>query len=358
MKRKITLLVLVLVLVFAGSGCNKENIDDLDTGFTHGVFIINEGAFGGGNGSLSYFDTDSLKITNNLFGIVNGRSPGDQLQSFGICGNKGFLVVNGSRKIEVVDLTTFMSVGVVENLSYPRYIIEAGQNQAYISNGNMAGKVYVVNTESLTIIDSILVGNGPETMVRSGDNIYVANSGGWIDDNTVSVIDINTNELVQTIEVGDRPIDMVVDANNNIWVLCRGKQVYDAGWTEIIEESDSKLVIINSSDNTIKKSIIIGQKGDMNPFIRHISVYNNGNTILFDESEGIYSMGINDNDAPVNPLINRNFYGMEADPLNGLIYCFQVKDFVTDGYMFRYDYEGILIDSLKVGIGPKGAYFN
>ena len=139
MKRRINFLTLVIILAIIVSGCKKENIENFNTGFSHGIFITNEGAFGGGNGSLSFFDPDSLKIINNLFGTVNGRSPGDLLQSFGICGDKGFLVVNGSKKVEVVDMLTFMSIGVIENLSYPRYIIEAGLNQAYITNGNMAG---------------------------------------------------------------------------------------------------------------------------------------------------------------------------------------------------------------------------
>jgi YVTN family beta-propeller protein len=357
MKRRINFLTLVIILAIIVSGCKKENIENFNTGFSHGIFITNEGAFGGGNGSLSYFDPDSLKIINNLFGTVNGRSPGDLLQSFGICGDKGFLVVNGSKKVEVVDMLTFMSIGVIENLSYPRYIIEAGLNQAYITNGNMAGTVYVVNTENLTITDSIQVGKGPEKMLKFENNIYVANSGGWIDDNSVSVININTREIIKTIEVGDRPSDMIIDANNNIWVLCRGKQVYNSSWTEIIEETDSKLVVINTNDNTIEKSIVVGQKGDMNPFIRHLSICNNGNTILFDEFDGIYSMEINENIAPTSPLISKIFHGMESDN-NDVIYCFQVKDYVTDGTMFRYSVDGILLDSIKVGIGPNGAYFN
>jgi len=356
--KKINLLLISIICLILIIQCKKENIDNINTGFKHGVFISNEGAFGGGNASISYFNPDSVKLINNLFGTINGRPLGDQIQSFRAIGNKGFLVVNGSKKIEVVDLESFYSIGVIENLSYPRFIIEAGTDQAYISNGNMGGMVYVINLESLIITDSIVVGNGPDKMVKTGNKVYVANSGGWLNDNSVSVIDISSNEVINTIEVGDRPTDMVIDAENNVWVLCRGKQVYDASWTEIIEETDSKLVIINSEDDTIKKSLIIGQKGDMNPYIRFISVINEGETILFDESEGIYSIGINDNAVPSQALINKSVYGMEADPENNIIYCFEVKDFVSDGLMFRYDKNGLLLDSLKVGIGPNGAYFN
>lgn len=358
MKRFQTVVILIVIVLAAITGCKKEETGNIDTGFTHGVYITNEGAFQSGNGSISWFSSDSGKVMNNVFEMVNGRSPGDLVQSFGICGDKGFIVVNGSKKVEVVDMYNFLSIGVIENISYPRYLIKTGPGQAYLSNGNMAGTVYIINTDNLAIVDSVMVGKGPEMMVKAGGYVYVANSGGWLEDNTVSVIDINTHDLITSIEVGDRPTDMVVDANGNIWVLCRGTQIYNSDWSEILEETDTKLQKINVSDNRVEKSFNLGLTGDTNPVIRHLSICSEGKIILYDESDGIYSFGINDNNISTKPLINRVFYGMEADPVNDIIYCFHVKDYVSDGYMFRYDLQGELIDSLKVGIGPSGANYN
>ena len=47
-------------------------------------------------------------------------------------------------------------------------------------------------------------------------------------------------ELILT--VGDRPIDIDVDAAGNIWVMCQGKTVYNEDYTEIIEETQGRLV--------------------------------------------------------------------------------------------------------------------
>jgi YVTN family beta-propeller protein len=57
-----------------------------------------------------------------------------------------------------------------------------------------------VNTETLKVIKEITVGDKPEGISTHSDDVhvYVAN---WFD-NTVSVIDANTLEVVETIKTG------------------------------------------------------------------------------------------------------------------------------------------------------------
>ena len=78
----------------------------------------------------------------------------------------------------------------------------------------------VVNLQSNTVADSIAVGDGPNTLVKSGNYVFVANNGGWGADSTVSVIDYSVNKVIKSIVVGEDPNELVADVNGDIWVIC------------------------------------------------------------------------------------------------------------------------------------------
>lgn len=73
-----------------------------------------------------------------------------------------------------------------------------------IVNGNPASnKLYVIDTDSNTVISTITVGNGAHGVVTNhdGTKIFVTN----LADNTVSVISAETLTVIQTIDVGTAP---------------------------------------------------------------------------------------------------------------------------------------------------------
>jgi hypothetical protein len=63
-----------------------------------GAFIINEGNFRWGNGSLSFYSYDSSRIYNSVFESVNNRPLGDVPFSLAESENSLFIVVNNSAK--------------------------------------------------------------------------------------------------------------------------------------------------------------------------------------------------------------------------------------------------------------------
>ena len=209
---------------------------------------------------------------------------------------------------------------------------------------------------SLSIIKEILVGYGPENIVKWDNKVFVANSGGWTNDNRVSVIDPDLDIVTDSIEVGDNPIDLVVDINGDIWVLCKGKVVYDQYWN-IIDETDSEIFVINNDDLSIKNSFAIGQTGDFYSPVR-LACSNDGSIIYFLEADGIYRMEVSETIPPVIPFIERSFYGLDIDQKDGTIYGLSANNFASDGYMFRFTTAGVLLDSLKVGVGPGSVVTN
>ena len=356
MKKQFGIILAFSLLVLLSSSCIKEDNPPENTGFLHGIYIVNEGGFTKNNGSISYLDEASSLIYPNLFAQVNGRGPGDVVQSFSVAGDMGFIVANNSQKVEVVDMETFASIGTILDVDYPRYVLGITDKKAYLTNGSFAGSVKVIKLDSLEIESEIPVGSGPENIIMAGAKVFVANSGGWSIDSTISVIDPETDAVTHTIYVGDNPTDLVEDANGDIWVLCKGKVEYDQNWN-VIAESDSRLVQIKASSLTVGKSIVIGKKGDFfSPL--HLAVSNDGKMLLYAESDGIYKMETSATNAPSEPFIEGNFYGLDIDPESGLIYVLKAYGFDANGSAYRYEAEGRLIDSIQVGIAPNAAVFN
>ncbi len=337
--------------------CKKTTTPPEDTGYLHGAYITNEGGFNKNNGSISYIDLDSSYVVNNLFQSINNRPLGDVVQSFTVAGDKGLIVVNNSAKVEVVDMKTFVSLGTITGCNYPRYALATAGEEAYLTNGAFAGKVYVLDLTGMEITDSITVGSGPEEMVKLGDYVYVANSGGWSIDSTVSVIDVKSRKVVKNIVTGDNPVALKVDGEGDIWVLCKGRVLYDPQDWSVIYESDSKLEVISATTQEVKASYVIGEKGDsFNP--QRLAVNGNGTEIYFIEKDGIYRVDIHNPEIPDSPFIHGNFYGMGIDPATGMIYAVDAKDFSENGVLSRYLPDGTLQDKVTVGIAPNGVYFN
>jgi YVTN family beta-propeller protein len=356
MDLKFPILVIASCLVIALGSCEKEQAGPRSSGYAKGVFISCEGLFQANNGSISWYDPDSAKIVNNLFELVNGRPAGDIIQSFALAGDYGVIVANNSNKIEIVNLETFESTGTITGFSYPRHFVYSGNGKGYLSNGSLNGDVYRIDLQAGIVTDTIEVGKGPEQMLISGSYLYVANSGGWDHDNTVSVIDTGTNKVVNTITVGDVPVALVADRNNDIWVLCRGKVVYNETWTEIIDETDSRLARISPASGNVDKVVVIGEKGDyFNP--SWLAVDPSGNTLYYGEKDGLYSMDISEASQQAEPLIGKIFRAAGIHPRSGKLYALETADFSSPGKLHVYDDGGNLLSSVETGIAPGGLVF-
>jgi YVTN family beta-propeller protein len=335
--------------------CEKEPAGyPLISGFSHGIVITNEGTFTQNNGSVSFIDSRTDSIIPDLFQLANNRPLGDVVQSFGIADSLGFIIANNSMKVEVVRLNDFTSVGLIQ-ASYPRYFHYAGNGKGYLTNGAFPGEVLVIDTRILQVVDTILVGAQPEHLLISNNRLFVAN-GKWGNDNTLSVIDISADSVIKTIEVGDGPTDLVKSDNQSLWIICQGKVIYNNDWTQIIEETDSRLVRINPVTLEKTADVIIGTMGDgFNPYL--IAAGPTNDIIYFTEADGIHSFSTQTLTQSTVPLIPGFFYGMGVNPLNGNIFAMEAKGYTSNGAVYIFTPGGTLVKSFDTGIGPNGVVF-
>jgi len=351
MKKNIPILFVLIQLIISLNSCKPELIPEKEIDISKGVFIVNEGNFMANNGEISFYNTKTGELTNNIYSKQNNEaSLGDVVQSMCISDNFGLISVNNSKKIELVNINNFKHVSTISGLSYPRYIIPVKENICALSNGKNPGEVCIINISQNKIIKRISVGKEPENLLLLNNKIFVAN-GAWGHDSTMSIINAKTNELVKTITIGDGATNLTSDSNNNIWVLCQGKTKYDFG-----EDTPSKLVCINPDTYEKITEVIIGVTGDDFYPTRITSDKTNG-YIYYLESTGIYRINIS-NPQEKKWFIMGSYYGFEVKPENGNVYVFYDNGFTGPGFMTIYDIDGHKIsEPLKVGIGCNGAVF-
>lgn len=363
MKKNIQQLVLATISILGAIACQKDK-DDFGYDGTYlesgSAIVVNEGTFGNPSATASFISKNG-QVFNNIYGAINnGAILGDVFQSYFVVGTKGICILNNSKKIELVDARNFKNIGTIidaDNITYPRYAVATDTSTLYVSNGSTTGNVLVINLTTKTVTNSISVGNGPEQMLIHNNNLYVANSGGFGVDSTVSVVNLATITETQKIVVGAIPTKMVKDANNNIWVLCKGESDF-SNWPTITKLSATKIVRINTSNNTVDKSFTIigvGNEGDAS----NLTIGQNGQTIYYNIDDVIYTFPINATSLPNTIFTSgRDFYGFNAHPFNGQLYACKAPNFISSGYVFRFNSNGTLIDSLQVGIAPNAVIFN
>ena len=88
--RKLVTFVILIAVVF--SACKKEETKPQENVLNDGVFIVNQGNFTAGNATLSYYETESGKLVNDLFYDVNNVPLGDVAQSISIDGDLAFII--------------------------------------------------------------------------------------------------------------------------------------------------------------------------------------------------------------------------------------------------------------------------
>jgi len=331
-----------------------------------GAYILCEGS--GSGTTISLFNEDSAKVWNDYFKNHNNQMKlGVYGQSMMIANDKAFIVIttgDNNGHVEVVDMNGFKTITQIDKFAYPREIIAVSDSKGYFTNGNGLGgdpvasdEVIVLDLESNSAGKVIKVGAGPEKMLKIGSKLFVANSGGWVNnDNTISVIDINKDEVIETHEVELVPVDMDVDKNGMLWVLCIGP--YNAQWTR----DNSKLVKLNP--NTGEKVVFdLGIKSGSG--IKNLAMSKNGAYVYY-TNNGVYRMSVDASELPTEKLVTKDtyadvtFYGMDVNPQNGDLYCFKQGDegFGTPGKLVIFNSEGEYKTEYIVGIAPNSAVFN
>ena len=202
---------------------------------------------------------------------------------------------------------------------------------AYITNYN-DNTVSVINVATNTVINTIKVSSNPYGVSASpdGSKVYVTNYG----DSTVSVINTATNAVSATITVGVKPAGICVNPD--------GSKVY------VANTIDGTVSVINASTNTVSTNVKIGVSpwgvcvspdgnkvyvtGNFNQEISSVNVIN---TVADTVSRNIY-------------LAYNPHYGVTISPDGNKLYITNNLDSTVS----VMNTDTIAIDTIKVGFQP------
>lgn len=349
---------LLLFLTLSFVSCNNDDPEPITPPGSEGFFIVNEGSWGNGNTSLSFYNRETGIITNDLFYTANDQTPlGDQSQSMTIHDEFGYIVVQNSAKIEVINIDDYTSVATItDGIESPRYFVGYSNTKGFVSDwgvDGVSGTVKVIDLASYKVSNTIPTGQGSNNMLIVGNKLFVTNSGGWGRDNKVTVINADSEEVVKSIEVGDNPNSIQQDANGNIWVLSSGHIAYDQDWNlDPVNSTKGTLHKLTSSGDEIL-SLTYPELGSPT----NLSASADGSTLYYLYNGGIYIIDQEATTLPASPLIEENYYGLAIDPIDNSIIGCEASDFASSGNIDIYSETGKLKSTHKVGIGPNSCTF-
>lgn len=306
------------------------------------VFILNEGNFQAGNASIDRFDPEVKTLSSDVFFSKNQLPLGDVLQSMTIIGDKGYIVVNNSQKIEVVTLNDLAVQNTITGFTSPRFLLQVSSAKAYVSD-LFGGAVSIVDLNTNTITGSISLPGWTEEMVLTEGKVFITN----LSKAYVYVVDPSTDQLVDSVEVGLGSNSLRLDKQGRLWVLSSGDSFNGIAGT---------LSVINPSDLSTLKSLTF----TTSDYPVRLSVNPEGDRMYY-LNNGLYEIAIDATALPAAPKVlsgeGSYFYGLGVDPVSGTLYVADALDFSQRGLMLRFEESGTAIDTFRAGVIPSGFVF-
>lgn len=375
MKRLFLLLLLLPVLSLSGcrtiepvTPSQNTEVGGGDAGEIAGFFLLNEGNMGSNKCTLDYYDYASGIYIKNIYAERNPglvQELGDVGNDLQIYGDRLYAVVNCSNLIEVMDAKTARHIGQV-SVPNCRYIVFKDK-YAYVSS--YAGPVQVdpnyrlgyvakIDTATLQVVDTCVVGYQPEELVITGGKLYVANSGGYRVpdyDHTVSVIDLASFKETKKIDVAPNLHRMELDAYGKLWVSSRGDYY----------EIDPMTYIIDTHTDQVIECMDLLACTDMTLCGDSLYVYSNAWSYVTQTSDVNYAI-VN---VKTHQIVTRRFitdgtesqfqnpYGLAVNPNTHEIFVTDARDYITPGKIYCYSPEGRLKWSVNTGDIPSRIAF-
>lgn len=339
------------------AACKDNSTNPASTGaIKNGAFVLNSGNYQQNNASITAFNFDNNTPTQNFFEQEIGRKLGETGNDMLRIGSRLYIVVNGSNKIEVVDLATWKSI---TKISLLKDGVESKPRQITVYNGNLFVScwnhyVAVINTATFAVqwveIPQDVQSVASEGIVELNGKIYVANSNynGSYNPGSISIIDPNTLTVTGTIpSVGYNISDIAADGYGDLYVISRGNY----------SNVSPNLYVVDPVSKTVKKTYDIeAQHMEIKGNVGYVAVGgydSNWNLVTKVETIDVSTDVVTNNELiPASRF--QSFSGMNVDPVTGDIYCLDSHNYVVSGDAYCFGSDGSLKSALsfKTGVNP------
>jgi len=361
-KRSSLLLIVLEIAVFSGCRKDVQPLHEETFHFTSGFYLLNEGNMSMNKASLDFYDFNSGTYERDVYRRANPSivlGLGDVGNDVQIYGNKLYVVVNASNKVEVLDVRTAKRIKVIDLINC-RYITFYEGN-AYVSSYNSAinmgpnspnGKVVEIDTATLTINREAVVGRQPDGVAVANNKLYVANSGGYNPnayERTLSIIDLTTFKELKRLDIEINLHRVMADEKGFIYVTSRGDY----------KGNHSNLFIVDSNTDQVTASL---GKAISNFWIDGRNIYTYATEWNSIQQKNTTSYNLFDLDKLTSngrPYIKDGIdekiaiaYGIAVHPKTKDIFVTDAKNYVTPGTLYHLNAEGQLLRTFETGDIP------
>lgn len=327
----ITILLIAFLLI---NGCKDDDAEpEQNPPAATDILIANQGNFGWGVGTLTNYDSETKTTFDELYQARNQEELGNVFQSISHVDDQYYFVINNSGKIVVTDLDIKKTTEIT-GFNSPRYLYKVDVDKAYVTD-LYANAISIVDLKTNEIIGEISTNGWSEKgVVRNGLFWFTAPAN-----NKIYGVDIGIDQIVDSVIVGYAPESLILDEQESLWVLCTGGGPQSAigTLTSVIFLTDQRIV-----------------KGNVVPGLpTNLSYDRATKAFYFISNEGIYRAttdGVLTRSRLWIPNEEKSFYALKVNPVNSELYVSDVKDFVSKSTIYRYASNGELLDEFSAGI--------
>ncbi|MCR9154046.1 MAG: hypothetical protein NXI09_08055 [Bacteroidetes bacterium] len=363
-------LALALIGIFVISACGDD--DDSGSGdlipTTPKAYIGIEGTSPNGISSLAEYNTTNQSIENNVFRKANINPMGSQLSDimYDADQNQFVLLVPGSNKIIYIDANSLVIKRQIKDLMQVRKVAKVSDFLYYVSSPELGG-IYVINAIKGNIRSEIEIDGitNPTEIKVWEDMAFICNTGSPITrDSTVTIMRTTEDTIISHLMVGHSPNSMVIDEENQLWIMCSGEfnatSPLTSGvgslWTYNL---DSLKMAVDSGLAIMPDTVRYFQDNQLRP--GHLTYDESGKNLYYitgAPTGSISSFNKAQRRVSETPLISGNFYGLNFDDRNLELYGMRTPmDIEEDGFLEVFDPVGNVKVSIRIGVKPVDVVF-
>ena len=194
----------------------------------------------------------------------------------------------GAGSVSIIDAISNQVSTLAISGSEPMYVVYVPTKDKIFVGDRAEKKIHIINPQTKAVESSITVGNGVFHMWADGmgKQLWVSNDI----DNTISVIDLNTNTVVKTINVGMKPHDVFLSKDATKAYV----SVFDAD-----AAMPDKVYMYSTSDYSKTGEVNVGK----DPHLYHLS--NTNKLFVACQSGEVYAL----NGSNLSVISNNAFTG-------------------------------------------------
>ncbi len=315
---------------------------------TSAVYVGNQGNFSDANGTVSIYTPATAESVPD--GLPNLNT---LVQNITLHENTGFVMANTSDRIDIFDLASNMRTGQILDIPSPRYMTVVADDKAYVSN-LFSSTVTIIDLATQAVAGSISAGTNPEDIAAAAGYAFVANNGFGFD-STLTRIDIATDTVVDTLSLGcDGPRSLEVDNEDELWVFCNGKTVFNSDFTEIIEQTNGQVLVVDPATTEIKERINVDTQ---------IGASSSGQDTYFDATNNtiylvrgsellVFDTASNTQGTSVTVPGDESVGGVAFDAASNQLYLGRITSFTEVGFVSVHSTDGAEVSRFDAGIAP------